>query len=122
MCKYRVYDNEEKRYVQDYRDFYLNPAGDLMTIKDGIECDVLVYVKNGRYTVEMSTGKEDFTGKTIYDGDTAIDQDDEEVLIEYDKEDAMFHIVYGTYVETFSVIDSKDLKVNGNIHGKSDER
>lgn len=112
--RFRVYDKQEKKYIDLCIECFLLRHDGILLFFDGDDfetCDP------DRYVVEFSTGKEDFTGKTIYDGDTAIDSDDDEVTIEYDKEDAVFHIVYSTFVETFSVIDSKDLKIIGTIHG-----
>lgn len=113
--RFRVFDKQEKKYVES-DSVVIKQDGQLYSVRF---CGVIEFyiLDPDRYVVEFSTGKEDFTGKTIYDGDTAIDSDDDEVTIEYDKEDAVFHIVYSTFVETFSVIDSKDLKIIGTING-----
>lgn len=124
MSRFRIFDKQEKKYVSEFlTQYYLNHDGKMFFVYagEGNYNELHKELDPDRYIIEMSTGKEDFTGKMIYDGDIGIDQDEDAFTIEYDKEDAMFDVVYSTYSETFSVIDSKDLKVTGTIHdGEAD--
>lgn len=66
---FRVWDNEEKRYVET-EGFYLSPSGALVenTIESTFDAD-LTPADPTRYTVERFTGFLDMAKKPVYEGD-----------------------------------------------------
>ena len=78
---YRVYDEDEKKWVED--DVYLTPNGDLVMIKKimGLVKTVVV-LDQARYTYHKMIGLQDVNNTEVYEGDYLLAkvEDDREVV------------------------------------------
>lgn len=66
---FRVYDNEQKKWVKD--DVYLNPDGELFLIKRGLFGTVKVPLElsQDRYIYHRDIGLSDKNGTEVFEGD-----------------------------------------------------
>lgn len=72
--QFRVYDHDRKEYI-DSNDVVMSPTGEIKWICSvSIDNTEVVLEKlEGRFTVELSTGCRDRSGKLIYEGDICDD-------------------------------------------------
>lgn len=124
--KFRIWDNKEKRYVEEYldREIMLSIDGTLNAIAYDFlgNRSIEDINKNNRFEVEFCTGLKDEKDKLIYEGDIF----KAEVINSFDGDENLYKIIYGQ-VSWFDIegcfafaryqpSDLFEIEIIGNIH------
>jgi uncharacterized phage protein (TIGR01671 family) len=121
--KFRIWDNKEKRYVEEYldREIMLSIDGTLNACAYDFSGNRSIedINKNNRFEVEFCTGLKDKNGQLIYENDL-IKIDDDVAVIKWSDYYARFMLESSEDNFDFETTYAEECEIIGNIHENAD--
>lgn len=124
MNKFRVYDNQERVYVEEYLDergqleLFIRPDGKLRCYEENDSCVGVRELDPERYIVERFTGFCDRNGKEVFFGDVMVNKKENLWIVAFDQTEckAVLRSKGKDLMLTHTVRSIEEWAVTGSIH------